>query len=229
MPTDPPSIAEYGLIADSHGGALVSRHGSIDWCCLTRFDSGACFARLLDAERGGHCSIAPAGGEYTATREYLDGTLVLATAFSGPEGDARLLDCLLWTSDSEAPGRSQVLRVVEGRRGRFDFRIHVAPRFDYGAMDPWIRDQGMEVFSAIGGDDALVIWSDAGLEPAGRHELDGTGTVRSGERAHLLLAATDPVAVDDEALPRPEAFDDLDRRLEETIERWRDWVDTSTL
>jgi GH15 family glucan-1,4-alpha-glucosidase len=229
MPPELPSIAEYGLIADCHGGALVSLGGAIDWCCLTRFDSGACFARLLDPDHGGHCSIAPDGGEYSVSREYLAGTLVLVTKFSGPDGDARLIDCFLLPGDSGESHGSRILRIVEGRRGRFDFRVHVAPRFDYGAMDPWIRHQGLGVFSAIGGDDAMVIWSDASLEPRGRHELEGTGTVRSGERAHLLLASTDPVAVDDEDLPRPDVFGDLDQRLEETIERWRDWVDTSTL
>src|SRR5436305_91725 len=90
-----PSIGDYALIGDCHTAALVSRTASIDWCCLPRFDGGAAFARLLDWERGGHCSIAPRGrGNWDYWREYLDDTLVLRTALDGPSGEARITDGL---------------------------------------------------------------------------------------------------------------------------------------
>src|SRR5947209_11629865 len=91
-----PSIGDYGLIGDCHSAALVSRRSSIDWCCLPRFDSGSTFARLLDWEHGGQCSIAPSqAGSWEFAREYLPDTLVLATTLHGPEGKLRLLDCFL--------------------------------------------------------------------------------------------------------------------------------------
>ena len=73
-------IDDFGLIGDCHSAALVSRVGSIDWCCLPRFDSGSCFGRLLDWERGGYCSVAPVPGS-SSTRAYADGSLVLETVF----------------------------------------------------------------------------------------------------------------------------------------------------
>src|SRR5205807_2444137 len=86
MRGNPPSLDDYGLISDCHAAALVSRGGSIDWCCLPRFDSGSCFARLLDAERGGHFALIPPRGATTELR-YLDATMVLEPTIDA--GDAR--------------------------------------------------------------------------------------------------------------------------------------------
>jgi GH15 family glucan-1,4-alpha-glucosidase len=87
-------IHDYGLIGDCRTAALVSQGGSIDWWCAPRFDSGSCFGRLLDHERGGHCSIVPADEGATAFQRYVDHTLVLETIFRGPAGEACLRDCL---------------------------------------------------------------------------------------------------------------------------------------
>src|SRR5437588_3545481 len=132
-------IADYALIGDCHTAALISRSGSIDWCCLPRFDSGSAFGRLLDREHGGHCAIAPAdGGEWEVSREYLKDTLVLETTFSGPAGAARLIDCFTTGGASER----QIVRVAEVTRGSMELQIAVAPRFDYGQVRPWIRRHG---------------------------------------------------------------------------------------
>lgn len=84
-----PPIGDYGLIGDCQSAALVSRRGSIDWCCLPRFDSGSAFGRLLDYERGDHCSIVPTErGSWRYERSYVEDTLVLETRIEGPAGQA---------------------------------------------------------------------------------------------------------------------------------------------
>ena len=85
-----PPIADYGLIGDGQSAALVSRTGSIDWCCLPRFDSGSCFGRLLDWDRGGHFEVTPVQGPREASihRTYVGQTMVLETRFRVEGGEA---------------------------------------------------------------------------------------------------------------------------------------------
>ena len=78
-------IADYALIGDCHSAALVARDGSIDWCCLPRFDADPCFARLLDRHHGGHFSITPKDRCETR-REYVGESMVLQTTFEGDAG-----------------------------------------------------------------------------------------------------------------------------------------------
>ena len=85
-------IEDYALLGDLHTGALVGRDGSIDWLCMPRFDSPACFAALLGEEDNGHWQIAPAAGGPCTRRGYRGDTLVLETEWETPDGTVRLVD-----------------------------------------------------------------------------------------------------------------------------------------
>ncbi len=86
-----PPIGDYALISDCHSAALVSRDGSIDWCCFHRFDVRPVFSRLLDWDRGGYCGVAPAR-PYRSSRRYLPGTNVLETRFESECGAVTITD-----------------------------------------------------------------------------------------------------------------------------------------
>ena len=219
-----PPISDYALIGDCHSSALVSRTGSIDWCCMPRFDRGSCFGRLLDWSRGGYCEIAPADDAGVETeRSYIDDTLVLETRFRGGGGEARVIDLFSVRRGGQSDPHRQLLRIVEGERGVIKLRVHVEPRFDYGEVRPWLRKEGIDVHSAIGGDDALVIWSDCGLEAVGAHELGAEVTVRAGQRSRLSLVFTRPEEIDGQR-PKPEDAAEVDKRLEYTLGWWRRWA-----
>src|SRR3982074_209753 len=90
----PSRIEDYALIGDCHSAALVSRDGSIDWLCLPRFDSGACFAALLGTPEQGRWQLAPATAPRRTRRQYRDGTLVLETEHETESGTVAVIDCM---------------------------------------------------------------------------------------------------------------------------------------
>ena len=88
-------VEDYALIGDTHTAALVGRNGSVDWLCLPRFDSPACFASLLGADEHGSWIVAPSEGIIGTSRSYRPGTLVLETEFQVEDGESVLAAALL--------------------------------------------------------------------------------------------------------------------------------------
>ena len=97
----PLPIENYALIGDLHTGCLVGTDGSIDWSCLPRFDSPACFAALLGTAENGRWLLAPADPVTATSRRYVDGTALLETTFTTADGEVVLAvpAAELFTSD----------------------------------------------------------------------------------------------------------------------------------
>jgi GH15 family glucan-1,4-alpha-glucosidase len=223
MPATYPPIADHGFLGDCHTAALVSREGSVDWWCVPRFDSGTAFGRLLDQRRGGFFELRP-GDVDELERSYVEGTLVLRTTFSSGDGEATVTDCLAVSEDAERHDEHRrLVRIVEGTRGRVRFGAHIEPRFDYGGMGAWIRAHGGGAFSAIGGDDGLILWSDAELE-AKDDALESEFAVERAERVRFAITFLRPEDVDAGEWEPPSASE-LDDALDDTIEWWREWTE----
>jgi GH15 family glucan-1,4-alpha-glucosidase len=220
MSEQAPAIGEYGLIGDCHGAALVSCEGSIDWCCLPRFDSSSCFGRLLDRERGGFCTVSVAGDAHWRDSSYVEDTLVLQRVLEGPQGTVRVRDFFAMREHGAREPRRELIRIVECERGSAEVRVEVAPRFDYGSVRPWLRRAAADVFTAIGGDDGLLVWSDGELRAEGEALL-ACGRIHAGERLRLLIRFVRPHLLEREQT----AVDggEVDERLEETVAWWRAW------
>ncbi|MFF8967753.1 glycoside hydrolase family 15 protein [Streptomyces sp. NPDC014995] len=207
-----PRIEDYALIGDEQTAALVGKDGSIDWLCLPRFDSAACFARLLGGEDNGHWRIAPKDVRGPCThRAYRPGTLVLDTEWETDEGAIRVTD--LMPQRDRAP---DVVRVVEGLRGRVTVRSTLRLRFDYGWVVPWMRRvDGHRV--AIAGPDAVWFRS----EPAVRTWGEDFGT-----HAEFTVAAGESVAFvltwHPSHHPRPPLVDPYEA-LRASVEDWQAW------
>lgn len=203
-------IEDYGLIGDTQTAALVGANGSIDWLCLPRFDSHACFSALLGDPGHGRWLIAPAGDIVSTTRRYRGRSLVLETEFTTSTGTVRLVDFM--------PPRDRhpdLVRIVEGVRGEVPMQMELVIRFDYGSIVPWVRTIDGTLL-AIGGPDALSLWT-----PVKTHGVDLTTraefTVREGDRVPFLLAWH----------PSHENVTPIDvtGAVEDTCRWWEDWCD----
>lgn len=213
-------IADYALLGDCQGAALVSREGGVEWWCAPRFDSRSSFARMLDPD-GGHWTIRPAE-PFEVERRYLPGTLVLETTFRTAGGAVRLTDALALGAGERGheiglASPHRMLRLVEGLEGEVELRVELVPRPEYGLVVPRIepREHGLET---VGGTDALTLVSDAGFDIA-----EGRATselrVRGGDRHGFALQH--------HAAMRPGPLDEapVQQQLAETVESWRSWSD----
>lgn len=199
------------MVGDLHTAALISTEGSIDWLCLPRFDSPACFSALLDSPRAGRWLLAPAEGGTCTRRRYRKNTLILETEWESPEGKVRVIDFM-----SPRDGAADIVRIVVGIRGTVQMRGELALRFDYGNIVPWVRRDEFGLH-AVAGPDAAYLITDAPLR--GEHmQTTSDFTVKAGQRIPFVLTWSPshlgrPRRVDPEAV------------LEATESFWLQWSD----
>ena len=209
-------IEDYAIIGDTHTAALVGLDGSIDWLCLPRFDSPACFAGLLGDDENGCWRIAPKGGAARTTRAYRDGTLILETTFDTDSGTATLIDFMPLDEDVQ---RVDVVRIVRGDAGSIVFEMDLVLRFSYGSAVPWVR-RAEHGISAIAGPDAVELRTPVTVEGKDFHTV-AEFRVQAGEQVPFTLTW------------RPSqmaALDDVDPQvdLKETEAAWMAWLEKST-
>ncbi|MBI9016427.1 MAG: glycoside hydrolase family 15 protein [Phycisphaerae bacterium] len=126
----------YGIIGNCKSAALVSRSGSIDWCCLPDFDSSSVFAKILDVNKGGSFSIEPVG-KYTTQQYYLEKTNILITEFSRGENAFQIYDFMpRYKTDGGAYHcPPDIIRYIRYLRGNPKVRFHFQPRPAYAQYD----------------------------------------------------------------------------------------------
>ncbi len=203
-------IEDYAFLSDTQSGALVRRDGCIEWLCLPRFDSAACFASLLGEEENGCWSFQPHGRVKKLERRYRGDTLILETEVTTAEGRIRLLDFM--------PPRGtnpDIVRIVEGLEGKVQVRMELIIRFGYGSVIPWVRRRhgGLE---AVAGPDALILHTP--VETRGEDlKTVAEFTVGKGERLPFVLTWF----ASHEA-PPPEVHPE--HALRDTENYWREWA-----
>ncbi len=203
-------IEDYGLVGDLQTAALVSDRASIDWLCLPRFDSPACFAALLGDESHGTWALRPRGSFRPSGRRYREDTLVLETDLEADTGTVRVIDFMPPRDD-----RPDLVRIVEGVSGTVEMEMDLAIRFGYGEIVPWVRRlDGARV--AVAGPDALCLRTPVDVVGRGLRS-QAEFTVREGQRVPFVVTwypsheGTPPPLDPESALASTEAF-------------WREWM-----
>jgi GH15 family glucan-1,4-alpha-glucosidase len=177
----PLRIEDYAVIGNCETAALVGRNGSIDWLCLPRFDSSACFCALLGGPEHGRWLIAPAQNDVQITRRYLSDTLILETVFTTADGSVALTD-FMYRRD----GSSELVRIVRGLQGQVPMRTEIIVRFDYGAIVPWASQQEDGRLQFVAGPDRVLL--DTTVQTHGEDfRTIGDFTLREGEEASFVL------------------------------------------
>jgi GH15 family glucan-1,4-alpha-glucosidase len=206
-------IEDYGLIGNMVSCALVGRDGSIDWLCLPRFDSDACFAALLGTPEHGRWLIAPKGEVRSTSRRYLPNTAILETTFETANGIASVTD-FMPLSLKQGDETVEVIRIVRGVKGRIEMRMELILRFGYGETVPWVRRRDYGIH-AVAGPDAVEL-----LTPVSLHGENMTTcadfTVGEGQYVPFTLAYH-PSQIE------PCFIGDRQIALARTADWWREW------
>ncbi|MEZ5094296.1 glycoside hydrolase family 15 protein [Nocardioides sp.] len=209
----PLPIERYAVIGDRHTAALVGDDGSIDWLCLPRFDSPACFAALLGSPEHGRWLIGPVD-EATVTRRYVGDSPLLETTFTTGSGRVRLLDAM--PTDDE---RADLVRRVVGVEGTVRMRHDWVVRGGYGRVRPWVtreEHQRSEVIIAVSGPDKLTLRGPRLPVGDGGHHRDEFD-VTAGDELTFVTTWT-PSWQDTPGPHRPE-------RAEQQVREWQEWAD----
>ena len=204
-------IESYAAIGDGTTTALIALDGAVDFMSLPEMHSPTVFAALLDAEQGGSFVLRPTG-RFDAERRYVARTNVLETRYTTRDGVVRVTDALNMRGGGQLPWR-ELARRVEGLGGSVELEWAVDVRPDWGRAGVRLRRIGDAcVFEGGGLEVGVHAWG------VGEPGVSGRFTVRDGERALLALAATHNQPI---PIPRRE---DVESRLDDTIEVWRGWL-----
>jgi len=213
-------IGDYGVIGDLHTAALVGRTGSIDWCCVPRFDSPSVFGAILDARRGGRCAVTPAAPAVSEQR-YLPETNVLVTTFTPHAGGAVQVTDFMPAGPARE-GRAEIHRRVRCVRGTVEVEVLFEPRFDYGLKVPAMALRRHGVLATDRDDDVATI----ATAPAVTWQVEeGRATARVALQADETVWFV--LRFDDDEVHPVEHYRS-EEKLQATIQWWDAWASRLT-
>jgi GH15 family glucan-1,4-alpha-glucosidase len=215
-------IEDYGIIGDLHTVALIGKNGSIDWCCIPRFDAPSIFGALLDVDKGGSFSIHPVFPETTTVGRrqlYLPETNILVTRFLTADGVGEITDFMPIKKPGSKVLQHHIIREVKVVRGSLPFEMLCRPAFNYArdAHTVSLAQHGAVFHSQSL---HLALASTIPLQEDGQGGVRATFTLHNNQAAYFVLESATTNDLD----PRPLTHRQYQALFEETSDYWRKWL-----
>lgn len=216
-------ISDYAAIGDLRSLALVSRDGSIDWCCFPHFGAGSVFAAILDSRKGGRFSVSPSDSS-RCEQKYVDSTNVLQTSFTTSSGRLTITDLMPLRGDLKLDDGAphQILRMLKCDDGEVDVRVEWSPRFNYARQQVRMDRVGEEWIATGGGERMVLHGLNCGqIEDEFGPVLKATVHLRAGEQLPLIARWESASTPSNNDFP---TADEATSMVSETIDAWKRWA-----
>lgn len=213
-------IEDYAIIGDLHTVALVGRNGSIDWCCIPRFDSPSVFGALLDANKGGFFRLSPPNLNGMGRKQmYLPETNILITRFLTVDGIAEVTDFMPIKQEGTATHQHHIMRSVHVVRGSMPFEMTCRPAFNY-ARDPHTVQISHDGAIFHSHSFSMGLASTVPLEDDGQNGVQAKFVLHEGQWAYFVLESAKDTDI------APQRFSPRHQRalFKETMLYWQQWL-----
>lgn len=219
-------IEDYALIGNCRSAALVGKNGSIDWCCLPRFDSPAIFSAILDSKTGGHFFIRPKL-PFKASQKYIPDTNVIETIFENHDSVIKIIDAFIAFDEKDMNNQlfpdHEIIRIVEGIKGKTEMNMEFIPKPYYGKYFAQLTNNkklGIN-FNWKGHSFTLTsTLSEQQLELSDdKTKATASFNIEEGQKIIFSLSNSEcaPSVI-------PELEKTGEERLKKTIKYWQDWL-----
>ncbi len=213
-------IGDYAVIGDLHTVALVGKNGSIDWCCLPRFDSPSLFGAILDTGKGGFFRISPADmSEVKCQQLYLPETNILLTRFLREDGGGEITEFMPIKQVGTAEHQHQIIRSVSVVHGSLTFKLVCQPGFNY-AEDAHHVEVSKKGAIFLSKQFNVALASSIPLEEDKKGGVQATFTLHAGQAVHFLLESTK----EQKQVPQPLSEDQYQAAFQDTLNYWHSWL-----
>ena len=209
---------DYGIIGNCKTAALISKTGSLDWCCMPYFNSSSVFAKILDDEIGGSFEIQ-VSDDYKIKQEYLWQTNILSTVFDNGTDTFQLIDFMprYPREDGTYYSPPDVIRYIRLVKGSPKMKVLFNPKLNYAKGETFSENKGdyIKSFTKEGKYDSLFLYSSFDLD-----DILEQKEIVINESAYFLLGYHEKLI--------KQSLDRAYLKFQRTKTYWMNWSEKTT-
>lgn len=210
---------DYGIIGNCLTAALISKKGTIEWCCLPKFDSASVFAKLLDEEKGGSFAIV-VDDSYEIRQSYLPKTNILVTKFESPDAAFEVRDFMprYYEDSGKIHTPLSLIRYLVPLKGTPKFKVLYDPKIGYAKEETIsrIKDNYIKSHTIEGMYDSVYLYSNFNYNKI----LNGEELLIK-EDSYFLLSYYERIL--------KQSVDRCFLQFQRTYAYWLNWTEKTTL